>query len=200
MATNTKRTVTSGSDGSPIPVTVDLNVAPLTHSCFVDGVFVKNKPIVTGSGREVMNDEWIYVFMPNHGHQSINVNRANYCRKIYLMNTKIKDSITKPVSKRLQKFIDEVADTLVFIKNGISYRVELTEGKKEMDLKRVYPYWALAGTGGINCVGMPFFGKETERRYRLGSVWGVEKKKYGPNAGQGGNWGTDLKETFGFDF
>lgn len=197
----TTRTITSGSDGNQIPVTVDLKIAPLTHSEFINGKFVKNNPVVNGQGRQMMNDEWIYVTVRNYGHISINVNRSNYCRKIYLMHTKIADSISKPVSERLQRFIDTVSDTLVFIKDGVSYRVELTEGKKEMDLKRVYPYWALAGTGGIPCVGMPALGEDTkERRYRMGNPWGAAKKKYGSNAGQGGNWGVDFKEIFGFDF
>jgi hypothetical protein len=188
----TQRTVNDTVIGRPIPVTVDLKVSPLTYSAFdKEGNFIKNRPVINGHGRQIMNDEWIYVTMPNYGPMSINVNRANYCQKVYLMNTKITDTINKKASRRLQKFIDTVADTLVFEKNGVSYRIYLNEGRKEMELASVKPYWATVGTGGI----MP--------------SWDSVIKKYGAHPGWDYVPGTDckvhkldidLKAKFGFSY
>lgn len=177
-----QRTIYSAADGSKIPVTTNLKVIPLTRSTFINGKYVKNHPVVNGNGRVIMNDEWIYVHEPGYGNISINVNRANFARKQYLMNTKITDSIDNDkITPRLKAFIENVADTLVFQHNNIAYRVELTKTKEGFDLLYVYPFWAMNCTGGI----MP--------------TWFSNQKKYGLKAARGG-WLVDLNETFGFNF
>lgn len=146
-----KRTIISTSVYQKIPVTVNLNVKPLTFSEKVNGKFLKNNPVKRSNGSLVMNDEWIYVFSPNYGRIAINMNRANYCQKVYLSNVRILESIgNKKISKRLERFIENVSDKLVFEKNGITYRVYLKEVSKGLfDLSHVWPYWATVGTGGI---------------------------------------------------
>lgn len=171
------RTVIDSTVGREIPVSVSLPIQPLTYSVVENGVLVKNRPVVNGHGRQIMDDEWIYVDMPNYGNMSINVNRANYCQKIYLMHASILDSIShEKVTKRLQKFIDEVSSTLVFEKNGKSYRVFLKKTKAGYDLEKVWPYWAVVGTGGIR------------------SAWDSVKKKYGGHPGWDYATGTDYKQ------
>lgn len=190
---NTARTIISGTNGKRIPVTVDINVKPLTHSVIENGFLVKNKPVKRVNGEPVMNDEWIYVTVPNYGRISINVNRHNFCRKIYLQQVKIVESIPgKKISPRLKKFIETVADTIVFEKDGVSYKVYLKETKKGFDLDYVWPYWATCGTGGIS------------------TPWDSCIKKYGSHPGwdyhfENGVRGehklnVNLKEKFNFDY
>lgn len=136
------RNVSSPTTGSPVPVTVDLKVNPLIYN---------GKPVVNGNGRQMLDDEWIYVNMPYYGNISINVNRANFCQKVYLSNIKIKDSIGgKNITKRLDAFIEKISDKLVFTYNGISYRIYLKQINKNLfDIEKVWPYWATVCTGGI---------------------------------------------------
>lgn len=160
------RNIILGTNGTTIPVKVDLNVKPLTHSVLVNNKIVKNKPVVTQSGRLVMDDEWIYVNIPNYGNISINVNRSSFCVKQYLSSTSILESIGgKKQTDRLKEFIKTVSDKLVFKSNSITYRVFLKETKKGFDIEKVWPYWATVGTGGIS------------------SSWDSVIKKYGGHPG-----------------
>lgn len=169
---NTLRTVCSPIDGKRVPVTIILNIQPL---------LCNGKQIVRPDGRVVMDDEWIYRVMPYYGNMSINVNRAAYCQKIYLQNIKIADSIgAAKLSPRLQKFIDTVADTLVFSFNGKSFQIFLKKTAKGYDIDSVKFYWSTVATGGI----MPSW-MATEKVYPGTTGWRYK--------------GVDLKEMFGFD-
>lgn len=143
------RTITSAINGQTIPVTSSLNVTPLFHTDYNKNGDLQRMPVKNGHGRTIMNDEWIYVVCPGYGNISINVNRANYCQKIYLQNTRIADSFSGRATKRLQRFIDTVGSTLVFEKGGVSYRVFLRKRNGWFDVARVVRYWQAAGTGGV---------------------------------------------------
>lgn len=137
----TTRTVSSPVNGKEIPVTVDLKVKQLT----ISGIPVKN-----GNGRQIMDDEWIYIWCKGYGNISINVNRASYCQKVYLSNVSILDSIGyDKITKELQNFIDTVSDKLVFEFNLKTYQVFLKKTKSGYDIDFVKPYWATILTGGI---------------------------------------------------
>lgn len=128
------RSLISTGDGVTIPVTVDLKVNPLRHA----GAIVRNM-----NGKVKMDDEWIYVYQKGYGNYSINVNRAQYCEKVYLANTSLLDSVgSKKITRRLASFLEQVSDKHVFEKNGITYRVYLDRKKeKTIDLDCVKPYW-----------------------------------------------------------
>lgn len=186
------REIISGTNGQRVSASVDLEVKPLTTSKTVDGKLFKNQPIKNGNGRLIMDDEWIYVQVPNYGDISINVNRHHYCRKVYLQNTTIEESIGfKKMTPRLERFINTVASTVVFEKDGTAYKVCLKETKAGFDIDYVWPYWATCGTGGI-----------------MGS-WDNVIKKYKGHPGwdyhyENGERGehklnVDLNETFGFE-
>lgn len=197
------RTVYGATAGETIPVTVELNVQPLTES-YIDqtGNLIKNAPIIRSDGKPVMNDEWIYTIVPNYGRISINVNRANYCKKIYMMQVSIIDSIGHAkVTERLQRFINIVSDKLVFIKDGVTYQVYLTKNKGKFDLKGVVIYWANCGLGGIHAPdpNNSWVDDYKPKGYTGGYVWGVVNKKYGDHvAGRGTDGAVDLKAVFNF--
>jgi hypothetical protein len=154
-----QRTVFDTNTAKEIPVTVDLNVKPL---------FYQKKPVVNGNGKHKMDDEWMYVNCKGYGNIAINVNRANFCKKVYLSQVNIIDSIGgEKVTERLQKFINKVSEKLVFTYNGTAYQVFLNYNKKKkiFDIDHVWPYWANVCTGGI----MP--------------SWDSNIKKYGSHPG-----------------
>jgi len=129
------RTITNTSTGKKIPVTLDLNIQPLLRS---------GKPVTNGHGRQIMNDEWIYIHDSN-GTYSINVNRAKYCEKMYLSGITIQSSIgeTKLMDKDLQKFVEQVSDKLVFEKFGSWYRVYLRKlTNRTFTIGKIVPYIA----------------------------------------------------------
>jgi hypothetical protein len=127
--------------GQQIPVSEEiakkLNVKPLIYM---------GKEIRTPSG-VVMNDRWIFVRMPGHGERAINVNRANYCQKMYLSQITIKESIgdNKLMDDDLQKFVEKVSDKIVFEKYGRWYRVFLTKKtRRTFEIKKVVAYnWTI---------------------------------------------------------
>lgn len=186
----TKTKIRSATDGVLIPVTVDLKVQPLIASHYKYGEWRKRAQVTDGNGVPKYDNEWIYVNQ-GHGSYSINVNRANYCTKIYLMNTKIESVISKKPSARLQRFMDTVADTLVFEKNCKSYRVGLKMENGQMELDYVRPYWAECYSGGtLSYVGT--------KAYVM--PWTIVQKKYGATPGvRGYQLNVDLKAAFGFE-
>lgn len=186
------REIISGTTGQRVPVSADIEVKPLTISKMVDGKLFKNQPIVNGNGRLIMDDEWIYVQVSNYGSVSINVNRHHYCRKIYLQDTTIEESIGfKKMTPRLERFIKTVGNTIVFEREGKAYKIYLKKTNSGFDIDYVWPYWATCGTGGI-----------------MGS-WDNVIKKYGSHPGwdyhyENGERGehklnVDLKKTFDFE-
>ena len=127
--------------GQQVPVKALYN-DPLTHSKFINGVFVRNAPI-----GKLKNNEWAYV-NDGYGNYSINVVRADYCMLLELEQITILDSIgNKPITKRLARFIDEVAPTLVFKKFGRKYRIYLKKVGRTFDIKKVVPAWTTTATG-----------------------------------------------------
>jgi len=145
------RVVLDAKTGSPIPVTTDLNIQPLTLSDFDrNGIFVKNAVIKNGNGKEVMNDQWIYVKVGGYGRIAMNVNRSNFCKKEYLKKVTILESIgNKKITPKLAEFILKVSDKLVFEKFGKTYRVFLKKIGRKFCVKKVVLYWGDVGTGGI---------------------------------------------------
>lgn len=130
------RTVIATGNGQQIPVTTDLNVQPLFRS---------GRPVKNANGRQIMNDEWIYVTDRN-GCYSINVNRAKYCEKIYLSKITIQESIgeMKLMDKELKLFVERVSDKLVFEKYGKWYRVFLRKvSRRTFTIDKVVPYVAI---------------------------------------------------------
>jgi len=93
-----------------------LNVRPLVYM---------GKTISTPSGI-VMDDRWIYVNVAGYGSMAINVNRANYCQKMYQSEITIQESIgNKLMDSDLKKFVEKVSDRIVFQKYGKWYRIFL---------------------------------------------------------------------------
>jgi hypothetical protein len=130
------RTITNTSNGSKIPVTMNLNVKPLFRS---------GKPVTNGYGEQIMDDQWIYV-RDSNGCYSINVNRAKYCEKMYLSEVTIQSSIgeKKLMDEDLKKFCDQVSDKLVFQKYGRWYRVYLKKKtSRTFTISKVVPYVAI---------------------------------------------------------
>lgn len=178
--------VLDANTGNMIPVTVDLKVNPLMY---------KKRPVVNGNGRKLMDNEWVYVNCGGYGNVAINVNRANYCKKIYLSNISIIESIgLKKITSKLQSFIDQVSDKLVFEKDGTSYRVYLSynKRKKEYDLNYVWPYWATVGTGGI----APAW-DSVSAKYKSHPGWDYEINEDGSKGKHRLN--VDLKQKFGYE-
>lgn len=163
-------TILEPTSGQRIPVTIDLNIKPLMHL---------HEPVRNGNGRLMMDNEWVYVYMPGYGQKAINVNRANYCKKIYLQNTLIIDSFKGKADKTLLRFINEVADTLVFKHNGTNYRVYLTYWHGVYSLLKVTKFWGETYDGGRD-------------------VWAIAAKKYGHDAQRPAKNAVNLLETFGF--
>lgn len=129
------RTILNASTGSPVPVTLDLNVQPLMHM---------GQPVLNGRGVAVMNDQWIYVSDRN-GSYSINVNRAMYCEKMYLSQITIQKSIGENMlmDDDLKKFVDKVSDRIVFKKGGKWYRIYLRKiNRRKFTIAKVVPYIA----------------------------------------------------------
>lgn len=130
------RTVLNTSTGAPIPVTLDLNVKPLFRS---------GKPVTNGYGKQIMDDQWIYVSDRN-GNYSINVNRAKYCEKMYMSQVSIQSSIgeKKLMDNELKLFVEKVSDKLVFEKYGRWYRVYLRKvNRRTFTISKVVPYVAV---------------------------------------------------------
>lgn len=130
------RTVLNTSTGAPIPVTLDLNVKPLFRS---------GKPVTNGYGKQIMDDQWIYVSDRN-GNYSINVNRAKYCEKMYMSQVSIQSSIgeKKLMDNELKLFVEKVSDKLVFEKYGRWYRVYLRKvNRRTFTIAKVVPYVAV---------------------------------------------------------
>lgn len=130
------RTIHSTSTGAPVPVTIDLNVKPLMRA---------GKPVTNGNGKQVMDDQWIYVTERGDNY-AINVNRAKYCEKIYLSNVTIQESIgqKKLMDKDLKNFVEQVSDKLVFQKNGRWYRVYLRKvTSRTFGIAKIVPYIAV---------------------------------------------------------
>jgi hypothetical protein len=141
------REIISGSNGQHIPVTVKLNIKPLIYK----GEVIKN-----GHGKIIMDDQWIYVYERAFGNFSINVNRSQFCEKVYLSNTKITDSINGgKITKRLAEFIKKISDTLVFEKNGITYRVYLKKTTKGFDLSHIKLYWLITHSPNLYYEAIP---------------------------------------------
>lgn len=131
------RIINNTSTGAPIPVTVDLNVAPLMWM---------GKPVVNGNGKKIMNDNWIYVTDSRRHSYAINVNRAKYCEKIYMSHVTIQESIgaKKLMDNDLKAFVEQVSDKLVFQKYGRWYRVYLrTLTTRTFAIAKVVPYQAV---------------------------------------------------------
>ena len=141
------REIFSTMNGQPVPVTVDLNVEPLKYG----GKAMKN-----GHGSVVMNNSWIYVWQRGYGYFSINVNRSQYCEKIYLSNITIRQSINYgKTNQKLDRFIEQVSDKVVFEKNGITYRVYLKKTKSGFDLDYVKPFWLITHSPNIYYTAIP---------------------------------------------
>lgn len=143
------KNIYSSTNGRQIPVTADINVKPLKYS---------GKVVVNGNGSVVMDNRWIYVRMSHGGLESINVNRSQYCEKIYLSNVLIKSSFSGKMTKRLEEFIEKVSDKLVFEKDGITYRVYLKQTRSGYDLSHVKLYW-------INTHSPNLYFKDISKRY-----------------------------------
>jgi len=172
------REIFSATNGQKVPVTVDLNVETLMY----DG-----KPVTNGYGQQIMNDCWIYVYMKGYGNCAINVNRSQYCEKVYLSNMTILESIQNgKTTKRLADFIKTVSDKLVFEKDGITYRVYLTKTKTGYDLSHVKCYWLITHSPNLYFENIP-------TRYK--SVVYLPEKSYS-------KWAhellVDLKKAFNF--
>lgn len=130
------RTINSIMTGGSIQVTADLDVKPLMWH---------GKPVLNGNGKQIMNDQWIYVTDRN-GSYSINVNRSKYCEKIYMSNVTIRESIgeKKLMDNDLKLFIELVSDKLVFQKYGRWYRVYLRKvTSRTFTIDKVVPYFAV---------------------------------------------------------
>ncbi len=141
-----ERNIYDSVTGRKVPVTIDLNVTPLIY---------QGKPVKNGHGKIVMNDQWIYMYQKAYGNFAINVNRSQYCEKVYLSNVTILESIDGKTSKRLSAFIANVSDKLVFEKNGITYRVFLIKTKSGFDLSHVKPYWLITHSPNIPSTEIP---------------------------------------------
>lgn len=132
------QTITDPVNGQRIPVTIELNIAPLT---------LMGKPIIDGRGEPVMNNRWVYVNMPGYGLKAINVYRAHYCEKRYLSEVTIQSSIgeKKLMSNDLKKFIEKVSNKIVFEKYGKWYRVYLRQiTGRIFDIEKIVPYnWTI---------------------------------------------------------
>lgn len=131
-------TIISPMNGQRIAAT-DSTIQPLVHA----GEIVKN-----GRGEVVMNNQWIYV-NDGYGNYSINTVRADYCIMQEMKKVTIMESIdNKKVTKRLQRFIDEVSGNLVFTKYGKTYRVFLKKiTSRTYDIAKIVPYWTTTALG-----------------------------------------------------
>lgn len=139
---NNSRKIINPVNGNEVPVTINLNVKPLYYA---------GKKVINGSGNNVLDDQWIYVNMAHYGLKSINVNRSQFCQKIYLSNISIKDSInSNKITAKLEKFIKEVSDKLVFEKNGITYRVFIKKTGNIYDLDSVKCYWLITNSPNLH--------------------------------------------------
>lgn len=173
----TQRTIISTGNGQTVPVTKNLNVKPLT---------LHGDPIINGHGRQIMDDQWIYVNWPHYGDEAMNVNRAQYCERFY-REISILDSIGhKKTTKKLNRFTKEVSDMLIFKKGDITYQVFLKKSKSGFDLSCVKPYW-------ISNHAYNVYYKDLPDRY---------KKVVNPPSRGEWTWGheltVDLKKAFNF--
>jgi hypothetical protein len=131
------RTILSASTGSKIPVNKEMS-----EKLGVKPLLLMGKPVTNGNGEVILNDQWIYVYMPGYGSKAINVNRAKYCQKMYESEITIQSAIgNKLMDSDLTKFVNQVSDKLVFEKYGRWYRIFLyKKSNRTFGIQKIIPY------------------------------------------------------------
>lgn len=138
------RNILNATAGHQIPVTIDLNIQPLTKPIIKSGKKYGREDIINGNGRTIMNDQWYFTSnWPFGGMVAANVYRSYYCEKMYLSNVTIQESIgiNKLMDADLQKFVSQVSDKIVFNKYGKWYRVYLRKiTNRTFGIAKITPY------------------------------------------------------------
>ncbi len=138
---NSNETITNTSTENAIPVMASYQRKPLMHM---------GKQVTNSHGKQVMDDQWIYVDGGKDGMYSINVVRSEYCAMLNLKEVTIQESIgsKKLMSKKLQSFCENISDKLVFKYAGKMYRIYLKKvTSRTFDIAKIAPYWATTTLG-----------------------------------------------------
>ena len=132
------------------------------------------KPVRNGNGEIKMNDEWIYVYQKGYGNYSINVNRAQYCQKIYQSKLDVWDVIkAAKITSRFARFIATVSDKKIFIIDGITYEMFIHKTSKGYDF-HVKPYWLKTHSPNIPIANIPERYKSLVKPEKSYSHWAHE--------------------------